>query len=201
MMVDHKIAGLIRRRILTCKSCADLDNTGALCINEKQTGLSYMYPKKTPIKIMFIAESPPKPGRGFFYDNETKSPRFRNRVFKLINSAGLGPVNSLKDFNDREFYLTDAINCRWDKERKKDLSIDIFRNCSRFLRDQIKMLKPLYIVAMGNKAKHSIVFDNVIKAMDELRIPKKNIIRISFPLRAANETDEERIEKLRGIVI
>lgn len=199
MIVDSEIVESICRRIRSCKSCTDLEKTGALCINNKQTGLSYMYPKNIPINVMFVAESPPKPGKGFFYDEQTKSPRFRNKVFKLINSAELGPIHSLKDFTDKGFYLTDAINCRWNKDEKKDLSIEIFRNCSVFLEDQIKLFKPRFIVAMGNKAKQALVFDNIKKTLGELRIPKKNIIKISFPLRAANERDEERIEKLMNI--
>jgi hypothetical protein len=168
-------------------------------MTEKQTGLSYMYPKNIPIKVMFIAESPPKPGNGFFYDEQSKYPRFKNKIFKLINAAGLGPINSLKEFTERGFYLTDAINCRWNKDRKKNLSIKIFRNCAVFLEDQIRFFKPRFIVAMGNKAKQAFTFDNIIKTIDELRISDTNIIKMSFPFLAANETDQERIKKLRGI--
>lgn len=200
MIVDISTAESIRKRIRACDSCSDLDRTGALRINDKETGLSYMYPKYVPINVMFIAESPPRPGNGFFYNERTKYPRFRNKVFELINFAGLGPVHSLKDFNDKGFYLTDAINCRWDKDGKKDLSINIFRNCSVFLKDQIKLFKPRFIVAMGNKAKQALAFDNIARSLNELGIPKKNMIKISFPIRAPNETDQDRIKKLRCIV-
>jgi uracil-DNA glycosylase len=201
MRVDRDIADSIRRRIRSCRACADLDKTGALCMDDKQTGLSYMYPPKSPVHIMFIAESPPKPGNGFFYDAGTKYPRFRTKVFELINAAGLGPISSLKDFSDKGFYLTDAMNCRWDKDKKKDLSIQVFRNCSVFLEDQIRLFRPCFIVAMGNKAKQALAFDNVTEILYELKITGKHIIKISFPLRAANETDRERVEKLRGIVV
>jgi uracil-DNA glycosylase len=201
MKVDRDMADSIRRRIRSCKACVDLDKTGALCMDDKQTGLSYMYPSKSPIRVMFIAESPPKPGNGFFYDEQTKHPRFRTKVFELLNAAGLGPVYSLKDFNNKGFYLTDAVHCRWNKTEKKELSIQVFRNCSVFLKDQIKLFKPRYIVAMGNKAKQALAFDHVMKILYELRIPGKNIIKISFPLRATNETDRERVEKLKDIVV
>lgn len=201
MIVDRDMADSISRRIRSCKACVGMDRTGALCMDDKQTGLLYMYPKNIPINIMFIAESPPKPGNGFFYDEQTESPRFRKKIFKLINAAGLGPIHSLRDFNDKGFYLTDAINCRWNKDRKKDLPMKVFKNCSVFLENQIRLFNPRFIVAMGNKAKQALTFDHITKTLDELGTPKKNMIKISFPLRAPNETDQDRIKKLRGIVI
>jgi hypothetical protein len=176
-----------------------LDKSGGLCIDEKQIGLFYMYPRSIPIDVMFIAESPPKPGNGFFYDEQTKSPRFRNKLFELINSAGLGPINSLQEFTDKGFYLSDAINCRWNKDKTKNLSINIFRNCSMFLENQIGLFRPRFLVTMGNKAKQALTFNNVENTIREVRIPETNIVKMSFPLRSVNETDEERIEKLKRL--
>ena len=77
----------------------------------------------------------------------------------------------------------------------------VFKNCSVFLENQIRLFNPRFIVAIGNKAKQALTFDHITKTLDELGTPKKNMIKISFPLRAPNETDQDRIKKLRGIVI
>lgn len=199
MIIDTNLIESIRNQLKSCKSCLDLDKTGALCIHEKQIGLFYTYPRSIPINVMFIAESPPKPGNGFFYDEQTKSPGFRNRVFKLLNRAGLGPISSLQEFTDKGFYLTDAINCRWDKDKKRDLSINIFRNCSIFLEKQIRLFRPRFLVAMGSKAKQVLTLDNVENIVREMRMPETHIVRMSFPLRAVNETDGQRIDKLKRL--
>jgi hypothetical protein len=199
MIVDNNRVESICSQLKSCKSCSDLDKSGGLCIDEKQIGLFYMYPRSIPIDVMFIAESPPKPGNGFFYDEQTKSPRFRNKLFELINSAGLGPINSLQEFTDKGFYLSDAINCRWNKDKTKNLSINIFRNCSMFLENQIGLFRPRFLVTMGNKAKQALTFNNVENTIREVRIPETNIVKMSFPLRSVNETDEERIEKLKRL--
>lgn len=199
MVVDNNLVASICKQVKSCKACKGLNHTGALCIDEKQIGLFYLYPRNVPIHVMFIAESPPKPGNGFFYDEQTKSPRFRNKIFNLINRAGLGEINSLQEFTDKGFYLTDAINCRWNKDKKRDLSIKIFRNCSIFLENQMRLFRPRFLVAMGNKAKQALAFHSVQSTMKELGIPETNIIKMSFPFRAVNETDEERIEKLKRL--
>jgi hypothetical protein len=199
MIVDSYLVDSTCRQLKSCKSCIDLDKTGALCTDEKQIGLFYTYPRSIPINVMFIAESPPKPGNGFFYDEQTKSPRFRNRLFELIGRAGLGQVTSLQEFTDKGFYLADAINCRWDKDKKRDLSITIFRNCSVFLKNQIGLFRPRFLVVMGNKAKQALAFSDIKNTIKELRMPETNIIKMSFPLRAVNETDEKRIKKLKRL--
>jgi uracil-DNA glycosylase len=91
------------------------------------------------------------------------------------------------------------MNCRWNKDKKKDLPIKIFRNCSVYLEKQLKLFLPRFIVAMGNKAKQALAFNNVKNTIKELGIPETNILKMSFPFRAVNETDEERVEKLKRL--
>lgn len=155
-----------------------------------------MCPATIPIKIMFIAESPPKLGNGFFYDDIYINSRFREKLFSLINKSNLGPVNTLKEFNNKAYYLADAINCRWDKKKKKTLSKKVFTNCSVFLFKQIELLKPKNIIAMGNRAHQSLAYKNISSLISDLNC---HVIKISFILTASNETDEQRIAKLRTI--
>ena len=68
-----------------------------------------------------------------------------------------------------------------------------------FLENQIGLFRPRFLVTMGNKAKQALTFNNVENTIREVRIPETNIVKMSFPLRSVNETDEERIEKLKRL--
>jgi len=109
----------IRESVENCNLCKDIDQSGALCIQSKEIGLKYNHSTKMPISIFFLAESPPANGKGFFYDESSLNTRFRNKLFSLINEAGIGKVEKLEDFSNRGYYLADALNCRFDKSIKK----------------------------------------------------------------------------------
>jgi hypothetical protein len=89
----------VRESVENCNLCSGIDQSGALCIQSKEIGLKYKHPTKVPINILFLAESPPAPIKGFFYDESSQNTRFRDKLFHLINEAGLGKVQSLEDFN------------------------------------------------------------------------------------------------------
>ena len=199
MKIDKSKKEALRNSVNECSLCEHLDNSGALSISEKEIGLNYIYPQETPINIFFVAESPPRPGNGFFYDQASINTRFRDKLFKLLNRSCCGPIDNLEDFNNKGFYLADAINCRWDKSIKKNLPVGVFSNCSKYLSRQIELFKPKYIVAMGNSAKKSLRFENVKNSINNLDIPQSHIVEISFILVASNQTDLERIENLQPI--
>lgn len=196
--VNKKMVRRIRKAVHACKKCDGLADTGVLCIDQKEIGLDYIYPRKIPINVLFVAESPPKPGNGFFYNSKVTNHRFRNKLFKLINESGLGPVNTIGDFTDKGYYLADTLNCRWNKSKKNYLSVKIFRNCSFHLEKQIKLFKPEFVVAMGNEASSSLSY---LQAKDVVKIPVDNIIEISFILVANNEKDAKKIKKLKSIAL
>jgi len=189
----------IRTSVNKCSLCEHLNDSGALSISKKEIGLNYIYPQETPINIFFIAESPPRPGNGFFYDPAAINTRFRDKLFDLLNRSCCGPIDNLEDFNNKGYYLADAINCRWDKSIKRNLPNRVFFNCSIYLSLQLELFKPKYIVAMGNSARNSLRFENVQRSIEILDIPESNIVGISFILVASNETDAQRIEKLKPI--
>jgi len=108
-------------------------------------------------------------------------------------------VHSLKDFSNKGYYLADAINCRWNKSKKKYLKKAVFQNCAFHLAGQINLFKPKYIVAMGRIAQKIIRFNEPKTAINDLGISDTNIIEMSFILVASNETDEQRVGKLKAI--
>lgn len=203
MKINREQVGKIVKSVKACRLCDGLDKSGALCISEKEIGLGYMTPVEGPIKILFLAESPPRAGHGFFYDEKSMNTTFRRKIFELINLAGLGQVSNLLDFNGKSYYLADSINCRWDKDKKAALSKKIFRNCSIYLEDQLRLLRPQWIVAMGRKAKEALEFENIESTIRELGTAN-NIISFSFPLgvgRYMTEKDEDRVGKMRRICL
>jgi uracil-DNA glycosylase len=190
----------IKETVHNCDLCKELDNTGGLFIDQKEIGLDYSYPKRFPIKILFVAESPPRPGNGFFYDDQNyPNHRFRNRLFSIINQADLGPVDSICKFTKKGYYLADAINCRWDKSLGRNLSRAVFKACSEHLSQQIRLFQPIFIVAMGRNAQNSIQIEPVQDTIQDVKIPSERIINISFPVVASNETDKNRVKSLRPI--
>ncbi len=201
MKINQEQVSEIVKRVKACSQCDGIDKSGALCISEKEIGLGYMHPVEAPIRILFLAESPPRPGHGFFYDEKSQNTVFRRKIFELINLAGLGQVSDLRDFNGKGYYMADSINCRWDKNKKPALSKKIFRNCSIYLEEQLRLLRPQWIVAMGGKAKETLEFENVDRTLKELGT-SNNIISFSFPLgvgRYMTEKDDDRVRKLRRI--
>lgn len=198
MKIDKSKKETLRNSVNECSLCEHLDNSGALSIFDKEIGLNYIYPQETPINIFFVAESPPRPGNGFFYDQTSINTRFRDKLFDLLNRSCCGPIDNLEDFNNKKFYLADAINCRWDNNIRR-IPKKVLLNCSKYLSKQIELFKPKYIVAMGNSAKKLPRFENVQNSINNLDIHQSNIVEISFILVASNQTDLERIEKLNPI--
>jgi uracil-DNA glycosylase len=196
MNVEVEQVRRLRNAINGCYACLDLNEQGDLSVGEKEIGLSYLYPSRVPIRIFFIAQAPPKPGHGFFYDKTSRNPRFREKLFKLLNEAGLGPLENLADFNAQGYYLSDAVYCRWGG---KFIPKRIMTNCSVHLARFIQLFKPKFIAAMGNVAKGSLKLENVHDAIRSLNNPPGSVVEMSMIVTASSETDSDRVKKLRSI--
>lgn len=169
----------------------------------KDIGLDYVTPK-IPVEIFFVAESPPSNKGNFFYNEQATDTRFRKRLFKLINLAGLKPVNSIKEFNSRGYYLADTINCRWNKNKKeakqpspKQLN-KIISNCLFYLRIQLEVLKPKSIVFMGKLAERVNNYEELQSTISKLEIINSRVIEMPFILTAPVKT-EVLVEKLSAL--
>ena len=190
MPIDVDAINSLSEEIMDCQLCSGNNHRG-LFIDEKQIGIMYSYPNVMPIDVMFVAESPPKPGNGFFY-NEQMPSKFRNILFDYINQSGLGPVASIAEFTAKKYYLADAMNCRWDKTEQRNIPNQVFANCREYLRRQIHLFQPRIIVCMGNAAAESI---NAMTDIDFV----EHMVTMSFIMTAPNETKEERLVKFRGV--
>ena len=190
MPVDLVALNSLSEEIMDCQRC-DRQNYRGLGIDEKQFGMMYSYPNTVPIDVLFVAESPPKPGNGFFYNEQLPS-RFRNILFGYLNESGLGPVASIAEFTAKKYYLADAMNCRWDKSEQQNIPKKVFMNCREYLRRQIFLFQPRIIVCMGNAATESI------EAMTGIDFVEYTV-KMSFIMTAPNETREDRKAKLRVV--
>ena len=177
----------------------------AICLDPKKTGhpptaigLTYVKPK-TPLEILFIAESPPE--IGFFYDPASPNNAFREKLFKLLNKAtpwpsDLRPIVSIDDFNDRGYFLADAINCRWRKYgdkspgeksgKKLAIPLDkVLMECSGYLYWQIVNLMPRVIVLVGTTAANAYYsIHERLRQSKDLDIQKVLVLQMPFILTA-----------------
>ena len=152
-----------------CTKCENLSQ--AIYPLGKAIGLTYVEPK-IPCRVLFVAESPP--AAGFFYDTTPVQSPFRNRLFRLINEAGLPPANTIQEFNERGYFLGDAINCRWDKSEPTGSLSKIRSNCSEHLKNLVVALNPQAVVLMGKTAKLSY------RALDYSHPSVRLVIEIPF---------------------
>lgn len=159
----------------------------------KAIGLTYCEPK-VPLRILFVAESPP--ANGFFYDQKHNT--FRNRLFFLINQADLHPkpLTTIKQFNERGYFLADAINCRWDKSGPAGKLTTIRNNCSEHLKNLIIAMKPQAIVLMGRHARLSF------RNLNYKPVSTKLVIEIPFILTAPVRTEVlvDELKRLKPVL-
>ena len=187
----------LSEKVRACDKCKGICE--AIFPHGKDIGIDYA-PLTPPIKIMFVAESPPGSADNFFYNSNAQDTRFRKRLFKLINESGLGSVHTLDDFNQHSFYLADAINCRWNKSEgsngkklfKQPTSTAlkvIAKNCLPYLTAQIDLLKPQSIVFMGEMAKNASHQGAVQAAINSLGLRDSQLVRMPFILTAPVKTE------------
>lgn len=176
----------------SCTKCAGICE--AIGPYGQDIGLNYIDPV-FPVEVLFVAESPPPVKDNFFYNEKATDTRFRERLFKLINLAGMKTANSIEEFNLRGYYLADTINCRWNKDKKKvkqpsQKQLDTFTsNCLNFMRIQLELLKPKSIVFMGKLAEEARNSKSLRTIVSELKISDKHIIEIPFIITAPVKTE------------
>lgn len=169
----------LRSDIEQCNKCKGLSKSGAICRFGKAIGLTYNNAPKVPLKILFVAESPPK--KNFFYD-ETCDNAFRSKLFNLLKEADVASINNIEEFNERGYFLADAINCRWDKKKKPIGQLTKIRqNCSEYFKRHLLALKPKSIVLIGKQAKLSYIY---LKDIFPSIMNNVNVIEIPFILTA-----------------
>lgn len=128
--------------------------------------------KPDEVNVLFVAEAPPWNGKQrYFYHQDIVENRtnLRKEILKYLG------LNSLEEFKDGGYFLTDAIKCRLNKSEKKSVPQRVLRTCaSQFLHIEIADLKPATIFILGNSSKHAV------EEFSEFQDLKKHEIRDDY---------------------
>lgn len=109
--------------------------------------------KPTKVKVLFIAESPPKDGDGGYFYNAKTEGRLRNKIFNLLDIHEEKAEKGLQRFKKRNFFLIDTVKCRLDKSKRKSVPQKVIKRCAEnFLQKEIDDLKPGKICVLGRTA-------------------------------------------------
>lgn len=109
--------------------------------------------RPTKVKVLFIAESPPKDGNeGYFYNEKTEG-RLKDKIFNLLDIPEEKAERGLERFKQRNFLLIDTVKCRLDKSQGKSPPPYVIKRCAEnFLQKEIDGLKPDKICVLGRTA-------------------------------------------------
>ena len=140
-------------RIQQCKDCEKYSQV--LCMKPKPYVKFDVLEKWKPakLKVLFIAESPPKDGdEGYFYNEKTEG-RLKDKIFNLLDIREETAEKELQRFKERNFFLIDTVKCRLDKSKRKSVPQRVIKRCAEnFLQKEIDDLKPGKICVLGRTA-------------------------------------------------
>jgi DNA polymerase len=124
------------------------DHYGAICDCTKcplgNTRTKFVYGVGNPnADIMFIGEAP---GR----DEDLKGEPFVGRAGKLLDS-----ILTAMELTRQDVYIGNILKCRPPDNR--DPQPDEMRECMPYLKEQIRLIKPRFICALGRIAAHGLL--------------------------------------------
>lgn len=184
----------LRKKMESCKECK------SAIISLKNYPFKHDFswvPTKTT--ILFIGEEPPETGN-FIYDLTNK--RFTIGFLGLLKKGGLLEEIDLKEFVERGYYLADVVKCPGGEAK----------NCKKFLKEEIEILNPKVIVALGKKAlsvflnvKSFKLSEYVGKFLTEndlnnFLIMNKPIFSMYFPMKVPIK-DDIKIKHLKSLLV
>ena len=128
---------------------------------------------------------------GFFGTDEVifvgQRPSTGGGVFP--DKVGLLFYNLMKEYGFGDAHLTDLVKCKGLAGKVSAEQID---NCLQYLKEEIALLKPKLIVALGND-----VF-NVLRKL-ELPTPLEKVTHYSDKFKRAKETFEEGLKRIKKL--
>jgi len=149
--------------------------------------------KPPKVKVLCIAESPPKNGDNSYFYNEKTKGGLKNKLFNLLDIHEETVEKQLQRFKEK-FFLIDAIKCRLDKSQRISPPTYVIKRCAEnFLQQEIDYLRPDKICVLGGTALEGLkVLTTLRKELNqigkitaycgkELAISGYNIILCAFP--------------------
>ena len=112
------------------------------------------------IKILFVAESPPKPGKRelpYFYN---KNSQFKGLCWHFNNAIYNGKLDNkrefLQRFRDDGYFLIDLFSTRYEldqlREKEKKVNYEQVMNINQRLFKNIERLKPEKVILLGKRS-------------------------------------------------
>jgi uracil-DNA glycosylase len=123
----------LRERVATCRACS-------LCETRTQTVFGVGHQEAD---LLLVGEAP-----GFYEDKQGEP--FVGRAGQLLDS-----MLAAFDLNRDKVYIANVLKCRPPENR--DPKPDEVAKCTPFLAQQVKLLKPKMIVALGRYSAHYLL--------------------------------------------
>jgi len=143
-----------------CTRCLDIGIAGSSRLNTDQKPyVKFDVERKwrqSRVRVLFIAESPPRNGKERYFYNPTTDSKggLRKEVLRYLD------LRSLEELRDEGYYLIDAIKCRLNKSKQLKALLrlnKIARTCAnQFLLRETNELKPETIFVLGDSAKKTL---------------------------------------------
>jgi len=143
-------------KIKSCDRCKNIVFNGFVNVGEKPYIKYGVYGGRVPdtIKCLFIAESPPGDERTFFYYPYTGN-FLRERLLGFLGIRAVGGEEGLREFQERGYFLVDAVECRVNKVGKGTIPREVINNCLNFLSAKIELARTRgakKVVVLGSTA-------------------------------------------------
>jgi hypothetical protein len=169
--------------------------------------------KPEHVKVVFIAEAPPGTSDGYFYEPkpiEGYAEILRSHLLDLLGINHDAIEQSLKEFKNDGYFLTDAIKCRCDKGNRSHPPRALARNCGgKWLQGELGILGPDKVCILGKTAKEAleVVPDyaelrtkTVGKNCGEIVNARKPVLVWVFPSARASQYSEDKKERFLDFV-
>lgn len=112
--------------------------------------------KTEQIRVLFLAESAPCTSEGYFYEPKKVkgyAEILRTNLLKLLGIDSTNVELALKEFKNKNYFLSDTVKCRCDKGDRSHPPPVLDKNCGRnWLQREINILDPDRICALGKTA-------------------------------------------------
>ena len=165
----------LSHEIRKCRKCIDLELAGSDRLNTDQKPyVRFDVERKWKpdrVKVLFIAESPPRDEeQRYFYNPYVVENRtnLRKEVLKFLN------LEALEEFKDKGYFMVDTIKCRLNKSKKIKTPLritSISKICvEQFLCREIEKLEPHTIFVLGNTAKKALQGFSEFKELKEHKV-------------------------------
>ncbi|NIA30362.1 MAG: hypothetical protein GWP06_10685 [Actinobacteria bacterium] len=157
---------VIRRK--KCRACRGLQNPAAANLKEydsDEIGPWTQLHGDLEAEIMVVGQDW---GDTNYYEANRGLDNLRNRTMltleKLLHASGFGVSLKAYDHGGRGLFLTNAILCLKTGGMQATVEPSWFKNCGRlFLRQQIKIVSPKVVVALGQRAYEAILAEFSVK--------------------------------------